>query len=75
MTYLRKSPQTFKCSKHDLKTKSLCVKSYSFEKMGNELENYHKKLIWSLYMFTRNRHVEIYLLRYKAIVKFRVLVA
>lgn len=75
MTYLRKSPQTFKCSKRDLKTKNLCVKNYSFEKMENELENYHKKLIWRLYMFTRKRHAEIYLLRDKAIVKFRVLVA
>lgn len=63
------------CSEHDLKTKNLHVKSYNFEKMGNELENYHNKLIWRLYMFTWNRHVEIYFLRYKAFVKFMVLVA
>lgn len=61
-------------SKHDLKTKNLHVKSYNFEKTENELENYHNKLISRLYMFTWSRHIEIYLFRYKTILKFRVLV-
>lgn len=30
--------------------KNLHVKSRNFEKMENELQNYHNKLIWRLYM-------------------------